>query len=127
MKERNETTEQVKLRDNGVQIDLPGHENNQSSLRYLKYPGADSIAADLLKNGGSQVVDVLEEVIQLAWTSETLSEILNQGDIVLNLQKKRDKLGGTNYRGICQKQQHEVTFHTNLFCLHLVCVMFFKV
>jgi hypothetical protein len=36
--------------------------------------GADSVAAELFKNGGPQLVDALEVVIQLAWTSETLAE-----------------------------------------------------
>jgi hypothetical protein len=39
-----------------------------------KAAGTDSIAAELLKNGAPQLVDALEEVIQLTWTSETLPE-----------------------------------------------------
>jgi hypothetical protein len=52
-------------------------EEIESALKYLKNnkaAGADSLAAELLKNGSSQLVDALEGVIQLAWTSETLPE-----------------------------------------------------
>jgi hypothetical protein len=41
--------------------------------KYLKNNKV-TIAAELLKNGGPQLVDALEEVIQLAWTWETLPE-----------------------------------------------------
>jgi hypothetical protein len=55
---------------------LPSRKENESALKHLKnnkVTGTDSIAGDLLKNG-PQLVDALEEVIQLAWTSETLLE-----------------------------------------------------
>jgi hypothetical protein len=48
-------------------------EEIKSALIYLKNnkaAGADSIATELLKNGGPQLVIALEEVIQLAWPSE---------------------------------------------------------
>jgi Reverse transcriptase (RNA-dependent DNA polymerase) len=41
-------------------------------------------------------VDALEEVIQLAWTSETLPECW-----IIGVYKKGDKLDCTNYRGNC--------------------------
>jgi hypothetical protein len=44
-------------------------------LKYMKNnkaAGADSIAPELLKNGGPNLVDALHEVIQQTWTSETL-------------------------------------------------------
>jgi hypothetical protein len=56
---------------------LPSRKQNESALKHLKNnkaAGADSIAGDLLKNDSPQLVDALEEVIQLAWTSETLLE-----------------------------------------------------
>jgi hypothetical protein len=43
------------LRDDGVDIDLPSREEIEGTLKYLKNnkaAGADSIAAELLKNGG---------------------------------------------------------------------------
>jgi hypothetical protein len=65
----------VDLRDDGVDIDLPSREEIEGALKYLKNnkaAGADSIAAELLKNGGPNLVDALHAVIQLAWTGETL-------------------------------------------------------
>jgi hypothetical protein len=46
----------VDLTDDGVDIDLPSREEVEGALKYLKNnktAGADSIAAKLLKNGGS--------------------------------------------------------------------------
>jgi hypothetical protein len=59
------------LRDGGVDIDLPSREEIERALNYLKNnkaAGADSIAAEMLKNGGPNLVDALHEVIQQAWT-----------------------------------------------------------
>jgi hypothetical protein len=53
----------------------PCHEEIERVLKYLKNnkaAGVDSIAAELLKNGRPNLVDALHEVIQQAWTSETL-------------------------------------------------------
>jgi hypothetical protein len=61
------------LRDDEVEIDLPSCEEIERALKYLKYnkaAGADSIAAELLKNGGPNLVDALDEVVQQAWTSD---------------------------------------------------------
>jgi hypothetical protein len=66
------TTRPSDHRDDGVEIDLPSREN-------YKVAAADSIAAERLKNGGPQLVDALDEVIQLAWTNETLSESWTKG------------------------------------------------
>jgi hypothetical protein len=46
---------------------LPSREEIEGALKYLKNneaAGADSIAAELLKNGGPHLVDALHEVIQ---------------------------------------------------------------
>jgi hypothetical protein len=56
-------------------IDLPSHEEIEGTLKYLynnKAAGTDSVAAKLLKNGEPNLVDALREVIQQAWTSQTL-------------------------------------------------------
>jgi hypothetical protein len=58
-------TRPVDLRDDGVDIDLPSREKIEGALKYLKNnkaAGADSIAAELLKNGGPNLVDALHEV-----------------------------------------------------------------
>jgi hypothetical protein len=50
------------LRDDGVDINLLSREEIEGALKYLKNnkaAGADSIAAELLKNGGPNLVDVL--------------------------------------------------------------------
>jgi hypothetical protein len=54
----------VDLRDVGVDIDLPSREEIEGALKYLKNnkaAGADFIAAELLKNGGPNLVDALHE------------------------------------------------------------------
>jgi hypothetical protein len=64
------------LRDDGVDIDLPSCEKIERPRKYLKNNNTvatDSIAAELLKNVKKpNLVDALHEVIQQAWTSETL-------------------------------------------------------
>jgi hypothetical protein len=60
----------------GVDIDLPSREEIEEALKHPrnnKAPSADSIAAELLKNGRPKLVDALHAVIQQVWTSETLS------------------------------------------------------
>jgi hypothetical protein len=56
------------LRDDGVDIDLPRREEIEGALKYLKNnkaASADSIAVELLNNGGPKINrDALHEVIQ---------------------------------------------------------------
>jgi hypothetical protein len=69
------------LRDDGVDIDLPSREI-EGALKYLKNnkaAGTDSIAAELLKNGGPNLVDALHAVIQQTWTGETLPRSWTEG------------------------------------------------
>jgi hypothetical protein len=57
----------------------------EGALKYLKNnkaAGADSIAAELLKNGGPSLVDALHAVIQQAWTGETLPRSWPRGYFV---------------------------------------------
>jgi hypothetical protein len=73
--ESEQPTCSVNLRDDAVDIDFPSREEIEEALKYLKNnkaAGADFIAAELLKNGGPNLVDALHEVIQQTWTSETL-------------------------------------------------------
>jgi hypothetical protein len=67
--ESEQPTRPVDLRDDGVDIDLPSREEIEGALKYLKNnkaAGADSIAAELLNNGGPNLVDALHAVIQQA-------------------------------------------------------------
>jgi hypothetical protein len=60
-------TRPVDLRNDGVDIDLPSCEEIDAALKYLKNnkaAGLDSIGAELLKNGGFNLVDALHEMIQ---------------------------------------------------------------
>jgi hypothetical protein len=62
-------TRPVDLRDDGVDIDLTSREKIEGALKYLKInkaASAYSIAAELLKNGGPHLVDLLHAVIQQA-------------------------------------------------------------
>jgi hypothetical protein len=65
-----------------MDIDLPSREEIEGSLKSLKNnkaAGTDSIATELLKNGGLSLVYALHEVMQQAWTSETLPKSWAEG------------------------------------------------
>jgi hypothetical protein len=84
----------VDLRDDGVDIDFPSHDAIEGALNYLKNnkaADADSIAPELLKNGGPNLVDALHEVIHHAWISETLPRSWIEG-VLCSVYKKGDKL-----------------------------------
>jgi hypothetical protein len=93
----------------------------EGALEYLKNnkaADADSIAAELLKNGGPNMVDELFAVIQQAWTSETLLRSWTEG-ILCPVYKKGDKLDCKNYRGICLLNVSYKVF-ANILCDHLL-------
>jgi hypothetical protein len=80
------------LRGDGVDIDLPSREERKGTLKYLKNnkgAGTDSIMAELLENGGPNLVDVLHELIQQAWTSETQPRSWTEG-VLCPVYKKGD-------------------------------------
>jgi hypothetical protein len=56
--------------------------------------------AELLKNGGPNLLDALHAVIQQAWTGETLPRSWTEW-VLCPVYKKGDKLDCKNYRGIC--------------------------
>jgi hypothetical protein len=76
--ESEQPTRPVDLRDDRVDIDLSSREEIERTLKYMKNnqeASADSIAAKLLKNIGP----TLHEIIQQAWTSETLPRSWTEG------------------------------------------------
>jgi hypothetical protein len=81
------------LTDDGVDINLPSREEIEGALKYLKNnkaAGEDSIAVELLKNSGPNLVDALHELIQQAWTSETLPRSWTEGVLCLVYTRQRD-------------------------------------
>jgi hypothetical protein len=80
--ELEQPTRPVDLRDDGVDIDLLSRAEIEGALKYLKNNKAtcaDSIEAELLKNGGPNLVDASHEVIQQAWNSETIPRSWTEG------------------------------------------------
>jgi hypothetical protein len=53
-----------------------------------------------LKNGGTNLVDALHEVIQQAWTNETLPRNWTEG-VLCPVYKTSDKLDCKNFQEIC--------------------------
>jgi hypothetical protein len=85
--ESEQPTRPVDLRDDGVDIDLPRLEETEEALKYLKNnkaASADSIAAELLKDGGPRP--------ELARRDQVF--------FIFPVYKKGDKLDRKNYRGI---------------------------
>ena len=69
-----------------------------SQINNNKAPGIDGITAEILKNGGEKMIDLLEQVIQRVWESEVPR---NWRDAILvSLYKKGSKLDCSNFRGI---------------------------
>jgi hypothetical protein len=86
-------TRPVDLRDDGVGIDLPSREEIEGALKYLKNnkaAGADSIVAELLKNGVPNLV---------ASRPGLAGHVARQ--VLFPVYKKGDKLDCKNYRRIC--------------------------
>jgi hypothetical protein len=80
--ESEQPTRPVDLRDDGVDIGLPIREEIEGALKYLKNnkaAGVNSIAAELLKNGGPDLVNALHALIKQAWTGETLPRSWTEG------------------------------------------------
>jgi hypothetical protein len=88
------------LRDDGVDIDLLSREKIEGALKNNNTAGVNSIAAELLKNGGPNLVNTLHELTQQAWTSAILPRSWTEG-VLCPMYKKGDKLDCNNYQGIC--------------------------
>jgi hypothetical protein len=78
------------LRDDGVDTDFPSREEIKGAQKNNKIASPDSIAAELLKNGEPNLVDALHEVIQQAWTSETLPRSWTEGVLCPMYKKGND-------------------------------------
>jgi hypothetical protein len=119
--ESEQPTRPVDLRDDGAEIYLPSREKIEGALKYLKNnkaAGADSIVAELLKNGGPNLVDALHAVIQQAWTSETLQRSWTER-VLCPVYKKGDKLNCKKYREICLLNVTYKVF-ANILCDRLI-------
>jgi hypothetical protein len=76
---------------------LPSREEIEVALKYLKNNKA---AAELLENSVPNLVDALREVIQQAWTGETLPRSWTEW-VLCPVYKKGDKHDCKNYLRIC--------------------------
>ena len=63
-----------------------------------KAPGMDGITAEILKNGGEKMIDLLEQVIQSVLESEVPQDWRDA--ILVSLYKKGWKFDCRNFRGI---------------------------
>jgi hypothetical protein len=99
----NRSNQHVQSNWDWFDIDLSSREAIEGALKHPKNnkaAGADSIEAELLKNGGPYLLDALQDVIQQAWTSKTLPRSWTEG-VLCPVYKKGDKLDCKNYRRIC--------------------------
>ena len=69
-----------------------------SQMNNIKAPGMDGIKAEILKNGGEKMIDLLEQVIQSLWESEVPQDWRDA--ILVSLYKKGLKSDCSNFRGI---------------------------
>ena len=69
-----------------------------SQMNNNKAPGIDGITAEILKNGGEKMIDLLEQVIQSVWESEVPKDWRDA--ILVSLYKKGLKSDCSNFRGI---------------------------
>jgi hypothetical protein len=72
----------------------------QPYLKYNKAADLDSMTAELLRSGGSSLVNALSEMIQQFWIGETLPESWTEG-VLCPVYINGNKLDCKNYRGIC--------------------------
>ena len=69
-----------------------------SQMNNNKEPGMDGITAEILKNAGEKMIDLLEQVIQSVWESEVPQDWRDA--IHVSLYKKGSKSDCSNFRGI---------------------------
>ena len=69
------------------------------NLKNSKTGGSDGIVGELLKYGGSGMVDLLEQLFSVIWQDEIVPRQWREG-LIVNIFKKGDKEYPANYRGI---------------------------
>ena len=69
------------------------------NLKNSKTGGSDGIVGELLKYGGSGMVDLLEQLFPVIWQEEIVPRQWREG-LIVNIFKKRDREDPANYRGI---------------------------
>ena len=68
-------------------------------LKNNKTGGSDGIVGELLKYGGSGMVDLLEQLFSVIWQEEIVPRQWRDG-LIVNIFKKGDREDPGNYRGI---------------------------
>ena len=68
-------------------------------LKNNKTGGRDGLVGELLKYGGSGMIDLLQQLFAVAWREEFVPPQWREG-LIVNLFKKGDKEDPGNYRGI---------------------------
>ena len=68
-------------------------------LKNNKTGGSDGLVGELLKYGGSGMIDLLQQLFGVVWREEYVPPQWREG-LIVNLFKKRDKEDPGNYRGI---------------------------
>ena len=68
-------------------------------LKNNKTGGSDGLVGELLKYGGSGMVDLLEQLFSVIWQEEIVPRQWRDG-LIVNIFKKGDRENPANYRGI---------------------------
>ena len=69
------------------------------NLKNSKIGGGDGIVGELLKYGGSGIVDLLEQLFSVIWQEEIVPRQWREG-LIVNIFKKGDREDPANYRDI---------------------------
>ena len=82
---------------------IPTLEETQQAIRRLsagKAPGADSIPAELYKEGGAALSEKFHSLLKLIWQSETVPQEFKDASIVHLYKRKGNRQSCDNHRGI---------------------------
>ena len=73
-------------------------EASVSQMNNNKVPGMNGITAEILKNGGEKMIDLLKQIIQRVWENEVPQDWRDA--ILVSLNKKGSTSDCSNFRGI---------------------------